>query len=546
MQLPLQLVEEVEDLGLDRDVEGADRLVGHDDLRLERQGPGDADALALPPGELVGVAVHRRGIEADALEERGRGLQGGPDILAVGDRAVGDGPPDAHPRVQRTVGILEDHLDPPPRLPQGLARQAGHVDAAEAHPSPVRVLEPHEAPPHRGLARSALADDAQGLAAAEGERDVAHRRDRPGRPEQAAAERVALGQTLDVEDRVPRRRPRRPAGPGLHVGDRGDQLGGIGVLRPLEDVRGAALLDDPAVLHHRHPVGDLGDHAEIVGDEHHRHAAPGLEIADQAQDLRLRGDVEGRGRLVGDQHLRFEGQRHGDHHALPLAARELERVRGGGARRVGQADLGQQFEGPAPARPGRQQAVRGEDLGDLRLDPHQRVEGRHRLLEDHRDAPPAHRVELRLVEGEQVGPAEEDPAADQPHRLRQKAHRGVGRHRLARAALADDAEDLAGPQREADPVDGVGAVRAGRQGDGELLDDEDRLAGGVVLGRVVSGGDGHGCAPHRVLRDRRGLRASFSPSPTRFRASTVRRIATPGKRLTHHACRITVRPAPMT
>ena len=58
------------------------------------------------------------------------------------------------------------------------------------------------------------------------------------------------------------------------------------------------------------------------GDEHHRHADFLLELADELEDLGLNGDVERRGRLVGDQQLRLAGERHGDHHALAHAARE--------------------------------------------------------------------------------------------------------------------------------------------------------------------------------------------------------------------------------
>jgi hypothetical protein len=92
------------------------------------------------------------------------------------------------------------------------------------------------------------------------------------------------------------------------------------MLRPVEHVAHHALLDDAAVLHHRDPVGDLRDHAEIVGDEHHAHAARALQRADQPQDLHLGGDIERGGRLVGDQQRRLERQRHRDHHALPLPA----------------------------------------------------------------------------------------------------------------------------------------------------------------------------------------------------------------------------------
>ena len=52
----------------------------------------------------------------------------------------------------------------------------------------------------------------------------------------------------------------------------------------------------------------------------------GLQLVEQLQDLGLDGHVERGGRLVGDQELRIARQRHGDHDALPHAARELVRV----------------------------------------------------------------------------------------------------------------------------------------------------------------------------------------------------------------------------
>ena len=65
------------------------------------------------------------------------------------------------------------------------------------------------------------------------------------------------------------------------------------------------LLDDPAGVHHHHPVGGLGDHAEVVRDQDHRHCGLVLQVAQQVEDLRLDGDVERGGRLVGDQQLRL-------------------------------------------------------------------------------------------------------------------------------------------------------------------------------------------------------------------------------------------------
>ena len=55
----LQLLEQVEHLRLHADVERGDRLVGDEQVRLERDGAGDADALPLAAGELVRVAAPR-------------------------------------------------------------------------------------------------------------------------------------------------------------------------------------------------------------------------------------------------------------------------------------------------------------------------------------------------------------------------------------------------------------------------------------------------------------------------------------------------------
>ena len=53
-QALLQVRQQVDDLGLDGHVQGRDGLVADDKLRLDGQGPGNADALALAAGKLVG------------------------------------------------------------------------------------------------------------------------------------------------------------------------------------------------------------------------------------------------------------------------------------------------------------------------------------------------------------------------------------------------------------------------------------------------------------------------------------------------------------
>ena len=68
------------------------------------------------------------------------------------------------------------------------------------------------------------------------------------------------------------------------------------------------------------------------------------QIVQQLEDLRLDGHVERGGRLVGDEDVGLVGERHRDHHALALAARELMRIGVEPAFGVGQADQAQQFD----------------------------------------------------------------------------------------------------------------------------------------------------------------------------------------------------------
>ena len=234
-----------------------------------------------------------------------------------------------------------------PQLAPGeaLQRPAGEVDAALAR------QQAQHGQAQRGLAGAALADHAHGLAGAHRERDAVHRLDVADRAlEQAALDREVdlevLGREHHRRARVGRRR--RAARLGRQ------QMAGVGVARAVEDLGHRPLLDQLAPGHHRDPLGEAAHDGEVVRDQQDRHAEPRLQLLQQLQDLRLDGDVEGGGRLVGDQDVGLVRQRHGDHHALPLAARELVRV--GAEPRLGVGDLHQpqQLDACARApRPGR-------------------------------------------------------------------------------------------------------------------------------------------------------------------------------------------------
>ena len=78
-ELSLQAVEQVDDLGLDGDVERRDRLVADQDLGPDGERAGDHHALALTAGELVRVAAGEHGVEPDLVQQRPdvAGLPGG-------------------------------------------------------------------------------------------------------------------------------------------------------------------------------------------------------------------------------------------------------------------------------------------------------------------------------------------------------------------------------------------------------------------------------------------------------------------------------------
>ena len=65
----LQVLQQIDDLRLHGDVERGDRLVEHEELRIRRQRARDADALPLPAGEFVRIALAVVGTESDFLQQ---------------------------------------------------------------------------------------------------------------------------------------------------------------------------------------------------------------------------------------------------------------------------------------------------------------------------------------------------------------------------------------------------------------------------------------------------------------------------------------------
>ena len=114
LALITEALEELEDLGLHRYIEGTDRLVGNDQLRVHRQGPGDADSLPLSARKLVWIAAGLPCAQADRFQQLGNGelTLARLDHL-VEEECLAQRLPDGHPRIQGRVRILEDDLELP-------------------------------------------------------------------------------------------------------------------------------------------------------------------------------------------------------------------------------------------------------------------------------------------------------------------------------------------------------------------------------------------------------------------------------------------------
>jgi hypothetical protein len=186
-----------------------------------------------------------------------------------------------------------------------------------------------------------------------------------------------------------------------------------------------------------------------------------LQPVEELEDLRLDRHVERRRRLVRHEQLRPTGERHGDHGALPLSARELVRVVVDPPLRLGNAGRRQELDGPGAAGASAEPGMQREHLADLRADRVQRVERCHRLLEDHGDLAAADGPHLALRLPAQVLAAEADHAprggaVDEP----QDRER---RHRLAGPRFADQGDLLAGRDGEGHVVDHRRPPEADRQ-----------------------------------------------------------------------------------
>ena len=114
---------------------------------------------------------------------------------------------------------------------------------------------------------------------------------------------------------------------------------------------------------------------------------------------------------------------------------------------------------------------------DLPPDLADRVQGRARVLEDHRNLAAAQRTHIVFAGLPHVDVAEHYRAFGHSPGAIEDAHHRVGRHRFAGAELADDGNGLALGDHDVDMLHGADSAAAGLELHGEVANIEQRHLG---------------------------------------------------------------------
>ena len=85
-------------------------------------------------------------------------------------------------------------------------------------------------------------------------------------------------------------------------------------------------LDNLALFHHTHFIGQVINHRQVVRHKQIRQATLTLQSAQQIQHLALHTDIEGTCRLIQNQELWLHRQRTRNRNSLALTTRKLMRI----------------------------------------------------------------------------------------------------------------------------------------------------------------------------------------------------------------------------
>ena len=158
------------------------------------------------------------------------------------------------------------------------------------------------------------------------------------------------------------------------------------LLRLKQHLRGRCLLQQTAVLHHRHALAPAARHGQIVGDQQQRTARLLAQRRELSHHLTSHRHIEAGGGLIGDHQRRLQGHGQGDRHPLAHATTELMRITVHPLR--ANAHALQQLLGPRGLGP-----MGREGVAQVIANADQRIQAGHRVLKDQ-----AHRLTPQTVQ----------------------------------------------------------------------------------------------------------------------------------------------------
>lgn len=134
----LKFCDEVEDLGLNGNIQSGGGLIEDDKFRSGDQGSCDPDPLPLSPAKFMGITVHVIFIKTHLAED---GLHPGNHLGPFGNtvyfKGIADGLFDEHPWVEGRLRILEDNLQIFSDLLEFVPSKGAYIDTLEKNVSPI-------------------------------------------------------------------------------------------------------------------------------------------------------------------------------------------------------------------------------------------------------------------------------------------------------------------------------------------------------------------------------------------------------------------------
>jgi hypothetical protein len=178
-KLPLQFLQQQQNLRPHRNIERRHRLIRHHQFRPQNQRPRNPDPLPLSARKLMWIPFHRVLSQTHAQQHRDCAITPfrSRKSRLVNRQGLRNNRPHPHPGIQRRKRILEDHLHLPPLYPQRFAAQPQQVLPFECDLARIRLNQPQQHPRQCRLAASTLPDNRERFPGRNREAHAVHRRE---------------------------------------------------------------------------------------------------------------------------------------------------------------------------------------------------------------------------------------------------------------------------------------------------------------------------------------------------------------------------------